>query len=86
MNRIQRSELSWIQVTGPIEESVVEPDEMDAGQKLAGFWNQAREAGAAHNPHQLDSQERCRGSLRPPAKPPAKSGRFALPHQELHRC
>ncbi len=42
MNRIQRSELSWFQFSGPIEQSVVEPDEMDAGQGLSDFWNQAR--------------------------------------------
>jgi len=59
VDRVKCAELGRIEIRCSVEKDVIEPDEMDAGQELAGFWDQAGDTGTTHDSHQFHPYERC---------------------------
>ncbi len=46
-----------VEIRCSVEKDVVESDEMDSGQELAGFWDQAGDTGTTDDSHQLHPHE-----------------------------
>jgi hypothetical protein len=84
MDRIERPKNPCVEDRCGVEQRVVETDQMDSSQYLAGS-PQRRSPQMADRPRHLGAGKRAGDTTRMPAKKAPQSGRLSLAYHELHQ-
>lgn len=83
MNRVEAPQRDGPELGGPVEELVVEPDEVDASQQVSraphGLWTVR-----PHSPNDFHPRERRRDPYGPSAKKPPEVVGFSLGNDQFY--